>query len=81
MNLVYFQRWYYLFQCTLLVEIRALVARLKSTLLLKIKCFGTHIYTKTQYLQTNNTQHYLGKENAQEQVEQEIELALTKSLI
>jgi hypothetical protein len=36
---------------------------------------------KTQYLQTNNTQHYLGKENAQEQAEQEIELALTKSLI
>jgi len=31
---------------------------LKSTLLLKNKCFGTTIYMKTQFLQTNETQHY-----------------------
>jgi len=36
---------------------------LKSTLLLKIKCFYTHIYMKTDCLQTNVMQHYLGKEN------------------
>jgi hypothetical protein len=29
-----------------------------------IKCFDTTIYIKTQCLQTNGTQHYLGKENA-----------------
>jgi len=49
---------------TLFVEIRTLVTWLKSTLLLKTKCFDTHIYMKTQCLQTNNIQHYLGKENA-----------------
>jgi len=36
----------------------------KSTLLLKNKCFGTTIYMKTQCLQTNETQHCLGKESA-----------------
>ncbi len=36
-----------------------LVAWLKSTLLLKIKCFDTHIYLKTQCLQTNLTRIYL----------------------
>ncbi len=61
---------YTLFQRTLLVEMRTLVAWLKSTLkstfLLKIKCFYIHIYLKTDCLQTNKTQHYLGKENAWE---------------
>jgi len=33
---------------------------------MKIKCFYTHIYLKTECLQTNKTQHYLGKENALE---------------
>jgi hypothetical protein len=37
---------------------------LKSTLLLKNKCNHTAIYMKTQCLQTNDTQHCLGKENA-----------------
>ncbi len=42
---------------------KTLVAWLKSTLLL-IKYFDTHIYMKTECLQTNKMQHYLGKENA-----------------
>jgi hypothetical protein len=54
------------FQPTLLVEMRTHVAWLKSTLLLKIKCFYTQIYMKTDCLQTNKTHHYLGKENAWE---------------
>jgi len=29
-----------------------------------VKCFNTHIYMKTQFLQTNKTRHYLWKENA-----------------
>jgi len=54
------------FQCTLLAEIRTLVALLKSTLLLKIKCFYKHIDMKTDCLQTNKMHHYLEKENAWE---------------
>jgi len=53
-----------MFQRTLLVEIRTLVSWLKSTLLLKIKCFETHIYMKTNWLQTNKIHHYIGNENA-----------------
>ncbi len=30
-----------------------------------MKFFDTHIYMTTQCLQTNKTQHYLGKKNAQ----------------
>ncbi len=45
---------------------RTLVVWLKSTLLLKIKCFYTHIYMKTDCLQTNKTHHYLGNENTGE---------------
>jgi len=37
-----------IFNLTLIVEIRAL----KSTLLLKIECQDTHIYMKTECLQT-----------------------------
>jgi len=60
----YCQRiWVIWFQHTLLVEIRTLVTWHKSTLLLKIKCFDTDSYMKTQCLQTNKMQHYLGKEN------------------
>jgi len=51
------------FQCTLLVEIRTFVVWLMSALLLKIKCFETHIYVKTDCLQTNKMQQCLGKEN------------------
>ena len=40
-------------------QIRTLVPWLKSTLLLKIKCFDTHIYMKSYGLQTNETQHCL----------------------
>jgi len=40
------------FQRILFVEIRTLVALLKSTILLKIECQDTHIYMKTKYLQT-----------------------------
>ncbi len=36
---------------------------IKSNLLLKIKWFDTHIYMKTQCLQTCKMQYYLGKEN------------------
>jgi len=54
------------FQRTLLVEIKTLVTWLKSTLSLKIKCFYIHIYMKMDCLQTNMTEHYLGKENAWE---------------
>jgi len=51
-----------LFQRSLLLRITTLLSWLKSTLLLKIKCFDTTIYMKTQCLQANETQHYDGKE-------------------
>jgi len=65
----------------ILVEIRTLVAWLKSTLLMKIKCFYTHIYMKTDCLQINKMQHSLGKENAWEADGVGERLALIKSLI
>jgi len=40
------------FQCSLFLRITTLFSWLKSTLLLKNKCFDTHIYMKTQCLQT-----------------------------
>ncbi len=46
------------------LEITRLLLCLKSTLLLKNKCNCTAIYMKTQCLQTNETQHCLGKESA-----------------
>jgi len=52
------------FQHRLFLEITTLVTWLKSTILLKNKCFDTLIYMKTHCLQTNKTQHYCGKENA-----------------
>ncbi len=42
----------------LFLRITTLLLWLKSTLLLKIKCFDTTIYMKTQCLQTNEMQHY-----------------------
>ena len=45
------------FQRCLFLEIRTLVPWLKSTLLLKSKCFDTHIYVKTYSLLTNEMQH------------------------
>ena len=44
-------------QCSLFLEIGTLVSWLKSTLLLKIECFDTHIYTKPYCLQTNEMQY------------------------
>jgi len=45
-------------QRSLFLRITSLISWLKSTLLMKNKCFGTTIYMKTQCLQTNETQHY-----------------------
>ncbi len=53
-----------LFQCSLFLRITTLLSWTKSTLLLKNKWDCTAIYMKTQCLQTNETQHSLGKENA-----------------
>jgi len=47
-----------LFQRSLFLRTTTLLTWLKSTLLLKNKCFDTTIYMKTQCLQTNETQHY-----------------------
>ncbi len=46
------------FQCRLFLRITTLLTWPMSTLLLKNKCFGKTIYMKTQYLLTNETQHY-----------------------
>jgi len=54
------------FQCSLFLRITTLLSWLKSTLLLKNKCFGTTIYMKTQCLQTKRDAALLGKENAWE---------------
>jgi len=70
-----------LFQCSLFLKTRTLVSWLKSTLLLKHKCFDTHIYMKTQCLQTNKMQHYCGKESAWEVGWVWKRVALIKSLI
>ncbi len=51
------------FQASLFPRIIIFLSWLKSTLLLKNKCFGTTIYMKTQCLQTNEMQHCLGKES------------------
>ncbi len=45
------------FQRNLFLEITTLVTWLKSILLLKKKCFDTHIYMKTKCLITNKMQH------------------------
>jgi len=46
-----------MFQRSLFRRITTLLTWLKSTLLLKNKYFDTTIYMKTQWLQTNETQH------------------------
>ena len=53
-----------MFQARLFVGITRLLSRTKSTLLLKNRMHCTAIYMKTQCLQTNETQHCLGKESA-----------------
>ncbi len=47
----------YNFQRSFFLKITTLVTWLKSTLLLKNKCFDTHIYMKTECSQTNKMQH------------------------
>jgi len=69
------------FQHSPFLEITTLVTWLQSTLLLKIKCLDTHIYLKTECLQTNKTQHLLGKENTWGVGSKEKSVALIKSLI
>jgi len=69
------------FQRSLFLRKTTLLTWLKSTLLLKNKCFFTHIYKKTQCLQTNKTQHYCGKKNSWGAWWVRKEVALIKSLI
>jgi len=59
--LLWFLKSIQLFQHSHIVEIRTLVAWLKSTLLLKIECQETHIYMKTECLQQSETHHYFGR--------------------
>jgi hypothetical protein len=69
------------FQHSLFLRVTTLLTGLKSTLLLKIKCFDTTIYMKTQCLQTNEMLHYCRKENAWEAGRGRERVALIKSLI
>jgi len=69
------------FQRSLFLRITTLLTWLKSTLLLKNKCFDKHIFMKTQCLQTNETQHYCEKENAWGAGWVRKEVALIKGLI
>jgi hypothetical protein len=52
----YFKKLY--FNVVFFLRITTLLTWLKSTLLLKNKCFDTTIYMKTQCIQTNEMQHY-----------------------
>jgi hypothetical protein len=70
-----------MFQASLFLGITTLLLWLKSTLLLKIKCFNTTIYMKTKCLQTKETQHCLGKESALGVVGGVERVALIKSVI
>ncbi len=54
------------FQCSLFLRITTILSWLKSTILLKNKCFLTTIYMKTQCLQKKWVAALLGKENAWE---------------
>ena len=80
-SLNFFYRIASRFQHNLFLIITTLLTWLKSTLLLKIKCFVTTIYMKIQCLQTNETQHYCRKENAWEVGRRRERVALIKSLI
>ncbi len=61
--------------------ITSLLSRTKLTLLLKIECNPTATYMKIQCLQTNETQHCLGKESALGAWGGGERVALIKSLI
>ncbi len=50
------------FNIVFFLEITTFVTSLQSTLLLKKKCLDTNIYMKPECLQTNKTQHLLGRE-------------------
>ncbi len=69
------------FQDRLFLGITRLLLWLKSTLLLKNECNCTAIYMKTQCLQTNEKQLYLGKESALGAGGGVERVALIKSLI
>ncbi len=69
------------FQRSLFLRITTVLSQTMSTLLLKNKCNCTAIYMKTQCLQTNETQHYLGKESALGKGGGIERVALIKSLI
>ena len=69
------------FQARLFVGITRLLSRTKSTLLLKNRMHCTAIYMKTQCLQTNETQHCLGKESALGAIAGGERFVLIKSLI
>jgi len=70
------------FQHRLFLRITTLLTWLKSTLLLKNKCFDTTIYMKTQCLKTNETQHYWkGKCLRSDRWSRERVAALIKSLV
>ncbi len=70
-----------MFRARLFLGITRLLLWLKSTLLLKNKCNHTAIYMKTQCLQTDETQHCLGKESALGAIGGGESIALIKSLI
>jgi hypothetical protein len=72
---------YILFQARLFLGITTLLSRTKSTSLLKNRMHCTTIYLKTQCLQTNETQHCLGKESALGAIVGGESVALIKILI
>ncbi len=57
------------------MEIRTIAAWLKSTLLLKVECFDTHIYMKTECLQKKWDAAFFGAWKGEDRV------VLNKSLI
>ncbi len=67
----YFNSIFSIFQHSLFLRITTLLSWLKSTLSLKNKCFDTHIYMKTQCLQTKKIQHSLERERLEKWVGKE----------
>ncbi len=70
-----------IFQLSLFLGITTLLSLTKTTLLLKNKSNCTTVYMKTQCLQTNETQHCLGKESSLGAGGGVERVALIKSLI
>ncbi len=69
------------FNVVFFLRLTTLLTWLKSTLLLKNKCFDTNIYMKTQCLQTNETQHYWKGKCLRSKRWSRERVALIKSLI